>query len=196
MISLTTVTDGSPSKRSYHAMTRGLILNEVVRRVDPQGRTMGQILREDVGVPGVRVGLTQDEMTMVAKQTWASMTWSLFYLFFGNKIYTTLKSSVLLVLGFLYMLPGLITRQEKPLFAEKVSNPYEFFSQDKMRKGELSSANTHASARGLAQVGNIIVNDGAAGSGLISPETIAKIHEGPKKSADAAIRGKLSNWET
>ena len=176
-------------------MTRGLILNEVVRRVDPQGRTMGQILREDVGAPGVRVGLTQDEMAMVAKQTWASTTWSLFYLFFGNKIYTTLKSSVLLVLGLLYMLPGLITRQEKPLFAEKISNPYEFFSQDKMRKGELSSANTHASARGLAQVGNIIVNDGA-GSSLISPETIAKIHEGPKKSADAAIRGKLSlkNW--
>ena len=65
-------------------MTRGLVLNELVRRVDPQGRTMGQILREDVGIQGVRVGLTQDELTRVAKQTQASIAWSLFYLFFGK----------------------------------------------------------------------------------------------------------------
>ena len=40
------LTDGTVSKRSYHAQTRGLVLNEVIRRVDPQGRTLGEILRQ------------------------------------------------------------------------------------------------------------------------------------------------------
>ena len=164
-------------------------MNELVRRVDPQGLTMGQILREDVGIKGVRVGLTQDELTRVAKQTQASIAWSLFYLFFGNRIYTTLKSSLFLVIGMLYMLPSIINkwRTARPLFTQKLSHPYKFFSKTKVRMGEMSSANTHASARGLAQVGNIIVNDGA-GSGLISPETCAKLHAHPKKSLDADLK--------
>ena len=35
-----------PTKREYHSLTRGLILNEIVRRVDPKGRTIGEILAE------------------------------------------------------------------------------------------------------------------------------------------------------
>ena len=52
------LTDGTVSKRSYHAQTRGLVLNEVIRRVDPQGRTLGEILRQDVGIPGIRQGFS------------------------------------------------------------------------------------------------------------------------------------------
>ena len=66
---------------------------------------------------------------------------------------------------------------------------YAFTSQEKVRSGELSSANAHACARGLAQMGNIIVTDGKD-SDLISAETCAKMHAEPKKAADAAIRGK------
>ena len=32
--------------REYHSVTRGLILNEIVRRVDSRGRTIGEILLE------------------------------------------------------------------------------------------------------------------------------------------------------
>lgn len=32
------------SKREYHSITRCYILNEIVRRVDPQKRTIGEIL--------------------------------------------------------------------------------------------------------------------------------------------------------
>ncbi len=35
----------SGTKRDYHAFTRGLILNEICRRVDPDGRTLGELLR-------------------------------------------------------------------------------------------------------------------------------------------------------
>ena len=34
------------TKREYHYVTRGCILNEIVRRVDPKGRTIGEIIRE------------------------------------------------------------------------------------------------------------------------------------------------------
>lgn len=37
---------GSP--REYHAFSRGLILNEVFRRLDPSGRTIGEWLQEEV----------------------------------------------------------------------------------------------------------------------------------------------------
>ena len=49
--------DGTSSKRQYHAVTRGMILNEIVRRVDPKGRTVGEILREDIAIPGKSIKL-------------------------------------------------------------------------------------------------------------------------------------------
>ena len=39
------------SKQEYHALSRGWILNEIVRRVDPKGRTIGELLREDIAHP-------------------------------------------------------------------------------------------------------------------------------------------------
>ncbi|KAF9157713.1 hypothetical protein BGX20_003767 [Mortierella sp. AD010] len=39
---------GGKIARAYHAVSRGWYLNEVVRRVDPQGRTIGQIAREEL----------------------------------------------------------------------------------------------------------------------------------------------------
>jgi hypothetical protein len=36
------------NKREYHAVTRGLVINEIVRRVDPLGRTVGEFLRAEV----------------------------------------------------------------------------------------------------------------------------------------------------
>ena len=41
-----TFADGS--RREYHALTRGFILNEIFRRVDPAGRTVGQFVREEL----------------------------------------------------------------------------------------------------------------------------------------------------
>ncbi len=32
--------------REYHSMSRGFILNEIFRRADPKGRTIGEFLRQ------------------------------------------------------------------------------------------------------------------------------------------------------
>eukprot|EP00457_Paulinella_chromatophora_P003017 gb/GEZN01003022.1/.p1 GENE.gb/GEZN01003022.1/~~gb/GEZN01003022.1/.p1 ORF type:complete len:660 (-),score=112.55 gb/GEZN01003022.1/:319-2229(-) len=39
------------SRRAYHGLTRGLILNELLRRVDPKRRTVPQFVREELTVP-------------------------------------------------------------------------------------------------------------------------------------------------
>ncbi|KAF0540864.1 beta-lactamase/transpeptidase-like protein [Gigaspora margarita] len=41
------ISDGVPL-RAYHAATRGWYLNEIVRRVDPKRRTIGQIISEEI----------------------------------------------------------------------------------------------------------------------------------------------------
>ena len=51
--------------RQYHAETRGWIANEVVRRVEPEGRTIGEVLREEISEPlGARafIGVTEEEL--------------------------------------------------------------------------------------------------------------------------------------
>lgn len=39
---------GGKPTRAYHAITRGWFLNEIVKRVDPKGRTIGQIAQQDL----------------------------------------------------------------------------------------------------------------------------------------------------
>ena len=38
-------------RRAYHACTAGFLLNELVRRVDPGSRTVGQLIRDDIAAP-------------------------------------------------------------------------------------------------------------------------------------------------
>ncbi len=62
--------DRYKTNRQYHTTSQGLILNELFRRLDPQGRTIGQVLREDISHPlgvDVHFGLTDEEVKRVAK---------------------------------------------------------------------------------------------------------------------------------
>ena len=38
------------TSREYHLISRGCILNEIIRRVDPQNRTIGEIIRQVRGL--------------------------------------------------------------------------------------------------------------------------------------------------
>eukprot|EP00927_Polykrikos_kofoidii_P077744 TRINITY_DN7465_c0_g1_i4.p1 TRINITY_DN7465_c0_g1~~TRINITY_DN7465_c0_g1_i4.p1 ORF type:complete len:451 (+),score=47.32 TRINITY_DN7465_c0_g1_i4:70-1422(+) len=58
-------------KRTYHAVTRGWVINEIVHRVDPQGRTVGEFLRDEVAGPLGRprelvIGIEDELMNRVA----------------------------------------------------------------------------------------------------------------------------------
>ena len=69
--------DGSETRRAYHAFTRGWILNEIVRRVDPQGRTIGEIMENEIGIDGLRCGLNDNEMKNTSLLKCKSQNWLL-----------------------------------------------------------------------------------------------------------------------
>ena len=55
----------SGKRREYHALTRGWIVNEVFRRMDPRGRTIGEYLRQELSRPlsaDVVIGLEEFEL--------------------------------------------------------------------------------------------------------------------------------------
>ena len=58
--------NGTTTKREYHAVSRGWILNEIVRRVDPRKRTIGEILQEDVDIEGIHCGLSDEDFKNTA----------------------------------------------------------------------------------------------------------------------------------
>lgn len=64
------------TQHAEHALTYGHLLGEVVRRVD--GRTIGQVWREDVAVPfglDFQIGLTDDEVARVADMEHVGPSW-------------------------------------------------------------------------------------------------------------------------
>ena len=69
--------DGSETRRAYHAFTRGWILNEIVRRVDPEGRTIGEIMEKEIGIDGLRCGINENEMKNTSILKCKSQNWLL-----------------------------------------------------------------------------------------------------------------------
>ena len=73
--------------RIYHATSRDTILNEVFRRVEPSGRTMGEYLRQEI-LPefGIEIfsGMTEQEMEKHAKIEYFG-PWKNFKQFMGGK---------------------------------------------------------------------------------------------------------------
>ena len=52
------------SRREYHALTRGFIIQELFRRVEPQHRSIGTFLKAEVFDPlglNISIGLSEEE---------------------------------------------------------------------------------------------------------------------------------------
>ena len=179
--------DGSESKRSYHATARGSILNEIVRRVDPKGRTMGEILKEDIKNEEVCCGMTPSQLQKVGRLSFlpgASVVWNLIG---GRRGYFGFRDA--------YHLATLYSRMRsdagnaKPFLKVK-DPPIGFYTSDATKMSEIFSCNVHTTARGLARLGIPLANDGHVLDGnvpLLSKETIEKMHEAPKKAFDAVL---------
>ena len=60
--------DKPDSKFQYHSLTRGVILNEIIRRIDSKGRTIDEIIREEIKIENIFVTIKDDEKSKVCKQ--------------------------------------------------------------------------------------------------------------------------------
>ena len=62
--------DKSDSKFQYHGFTRGVIINEIVRRIDKNGRTMDEIIRDEIKIDNILVAVkNEEEKARIWRQT-------------------------------------------------------------------------------------------------------------------------------
>ena len=191
--------DGTESKRAYHTVTRGLILNEIVRRVDPKGRTIGEICREDLELDDLYCGVREEELGRVTALDAMSMGWvatqSLLPYFLGSQVDISIFD--------LYRFNKHIqsarqkTGPQKPLYVNVPKVPYllyKLYEESDIRKGELPSSNFHGNARSLGKLASILSNKGKTtnkNERIISEEAWDKMHDRAIWAQDAMLGIKI-----
>lgn len=168
-------------KRVYHPVTRGLIVNEIVRRVDPKKRTIKQFVYDEITKPlnidhSVTLGLPEFLWPLDTKLTNRPILNSWLDLLLGRK--KTLVPNIIIRLLLIILLPFIYLLQLLSIFPSKtiqledntLEGKIKMIGKPEWKLAELSSANIHASARGLATIGNAILQPGT----LISKEGLEK----------------------
>ena len=179
---------GQRSRREYHAITRGWILNELFRRVDPASRTIGEFLREDISSPlaaDAFIGVREADLDRISKVTPLGFGFQFFESlkprFLGRRITHSLPQ----ILGrFLRIIPSMrhaTTRGAPPPF--KGMKAIGFFNQPIVAMGETPSAAANCSARGLARIAAMMSAGGKWKQDEYLPaEAWAAMHNDPIKA--------------
>ncbi|MBT8140011.1 MAG: beta-lactamase family protein [Gammaproteobacteria bacterium] len=188
-----TYKEGGGSKREYHALTRGWIVNEVFRRVDPAGRTIGEFLREQVSGPldaDVMVGVKAEDMQRIAPVHLLSP---------GRQLLESLKPNFLgrgIVHNFFQIMRRLIMFMPLLIKARRLNIPppflnvdgTDFFNHPGFAKGETPSANANCSARGLAKIAAMMAAGGKwQGAEYMSTQAWKAMHENPLRAHMGAL---------
>jgi CubicO group peptidase (beta-lactamase class C family) len=179
---------GAENKREYHAVTRGWIVNEVFRRVDPAGRTIGEFLRQDISDPlGVDavIGLRKEELPRVSR-VWPlgfrfQLLESLKPKFLGRRI----VHNIFQILGRLIrILPRLRSGASRGAPAPfEGMRDIEFFNKPELAMGETPSANANCSARGLAKIAAMMSAGGKLdGREYLNEQAWTALHDKPVKA--------------
>ncbi|MAT93575.1 MAG: esterase [Halioglobus sp.] len=176
-------------RRQYHALTRGWIVNELFRRVDPDGRTIGQYLREEISGPlgaDVVIGVRDEEMPRVARVTILGIGYQLLQGLLPRFLGRRVVHNAFQVFSRLFKLLPLMLRGRKsgsaPPFADVPG--MGFVNHPDFLRGETPSANANCSARGLARVAAMMAARGAlAGRQFLSEEAWAAAHAHPLKAS-------------
>ncbi|MEM1154558.1 MAG: serine hydrolase domain-containing protein [Pseudomonadota bacterium] len=146
-------------RREYHTVTRGWVVNEIVRRVDPAGRTIGEILREEISEPlraDVYIGVQSQERQRMRPVKPLSFRYqilqSLLPQFLGRRV---THNFFQLIARMFALLPAILQswRGDKPPPAMSNVTRLDDVNIPEFGKGETPSANATCSARGLARVG-------------------------------------------
>ncbi len=172
----------SGKRREYHSITRGWLLNEVFRRVDPQNRTIGEYLRQELSSPlgaDVVIGLQESELGLRTPVSLPSISaWiieSLKPRFLGRKIERNMWQLMSLVFGAVRSMRD-ASRPAGSAFAGQTT-VIDAFNSREVAMGETPSANTHASARGFARLAAMMADKGSFdGKEFIGEEAWEALH--------------------
>ena len=155
--------DGNP--REYHAVTRGWVVNEIFRRVDPNGRTIGEYLREQISEPlgvDIVVGVNDVELDQRVPYQMLNPKDHLKESFKPLEKRGVKHSFMQLAGNMLGMMRSFSRRSVKkapPVFHGMTS--LDQFNSSAVAQGETPSANSHATARGLAKLAAAMANGGS-----------------------------------
>ena len=183
-------TEGAENPREYHALTRGWVANELFRRVEPGGRTLGEFLREEISEPleiDVFIGLKDDEIHRVAPVSVVPLSRQILSRFrpsiFGRdteqNIFGLLQSFLRTSSTFSGQsrrrLPAPIVGMGKNLREIDM----DIFNSKSYAEGEIPSAGAKCSARGLAKLASAMANQGRYKNlTFLSKGGHAAMHEG------------------
>lgn len=172
-------------KRQYHALTRGWIVNELFRRVDPAGRTIGEYLAEDISGPldaDVVVGVKEQHAERVASVSLLGIGYhflqSLLPRFMGRRV----VHNIFQILGRIVKLLPMLTRGRGASLVAPFAGVegLGFVNHPAFLQGETPSANANCSARGLAKVAAMMSAGGKLeGTEFVSESAWQAAHEHP-----------------
>jgi CubicO group peptidase (beta-lactamase class C family) len=176
---------GEDNQREYHAITRGWIANEVFRRVEPLGRTMGEFLRDEISAPlgaDVYIGLRDDEIDRVSQVAMLGFGYQfaqgLVPRAMGRKIELNLWRTMGRLMKFRagmknstsQKMPTPLTGMEKMTVIDSPA----------VCKAEIPSAGAKCSARGLARLAAMMANGGSlAGKTVVGQSAWSAMHAEP-----------------
>ncbi|MEP0202214.1 MAG: serine hydrolase domain-containing protein [Halioglobus sp.] len=173
----------SSGKREYHALTRGWIVNELFRRVDPAGRTIGEYLQQEISGPldvDVVVGVPEQDRQRMFPVKPLGFGYQIFQSFvprfLGRRV---LHNCFALFARIGKMMPSFMKGRGKPkpppAFTQMTGLGY--FNAHDFGKGETPSANATCSARGLAKVAAMMSAGGTLNDKeVLSPDAWQALH--------------------
>ncbi|XP_014668591.1 PREDICTED: beta-lactamase domain-containing protein 2-like isoform X1 [Priapulus caudatus] len=167
----------------YHMFTHGLLVDQLLRRVDPHGRTVGQFFAEEVAGPfGIdfHIGLARPLQHRVARIVSIEPTLS-------DKVteYKTWINALTSPASRTRIFKEFLSRPNPPLFAF-VGN--EIFNNPDYREVEFPAANGVGTATALAKLYGILANGGShEGHVLLSPETLATVQRQVTSGEDKVV---------
>jgi len=176
---------GGRGKREYHAITRGWILNEVFRRVDPAGRTIGEFYDQEIRRPldaDVIIGVREAELGRITKVKPLGFLFQFLQSLRPRALGRKIKHHFFQIVGrILRVLPGLrhaTTRGAPPPYTGMKG--MGFFNERSVAMGETPSAGAKCSARGLAKVAAVMAARGRwAEREVVSEAAWKAMHDEP-----------------
>ncbi len=176
---------GSGNEREYHAVTRGWIANEVFRRVEADGRTMGQFLRDEISSPmgaDVYIGLNDDELERLNPVALLGFGYQFGQSFVPRAMGRKIELNFAQMIAKIWRLRGGLkgrTRARAPVPIEGMQR-LTIIDSPAVAKGETPSAGAKASARGLAKLAAAMANTGRLDEHEVMSEAAhATLHDNP-----------------
>jgi CubicO group peptidase (beta-lactamase class C family) len=178
---------GDGSTREYHAVTRGWIVNEVFRRIDPSGRTVGEYLAEEISGPlgaDANIGVKAQDLTRVVDVSPLGVGFQVLEGMKPKFMKRRMEHNILQTTGRLMrLLPSMrtgTTAGSPPPF--KGMKRITSFNERSVRMGETPSANATCSARGLAKIAAMMAGGGRFGTTEILTDAAWKaLHKDPDR---------------